>query len=169
MLYFFIGSNWNTINRKYYWSKANARGFYNFFLDIFNDNGNGKSTLGNFHFDPRIKNNEYFEVGTHNLPKTQTCKTITQTVKYQQGQERSDDTSDGISHDTDDTASDDTSENTMDPYKITADSSTISPRIATSSVEDTSGANEEVEMTGSLTIIDTPGLNETSGNDLEHD
>ena len=93
--------------------------------------GNGKSTLGNFLFDPRLKNKEYFEVGKDNLPTTQTCKTVTQTVKYQQGKERSDDPS----------------ENTMGPL----------------------GVNEEVEMTGSLTIIDTPGLNENkSGNDLEH-
>ena len=77
--------------------------------------GNGKSTLGNFLFDPRFMNNEYFEVATDHLQKTQTCKTVTQTVKYQ---ERSDDTSDS---------------------------------------------------TTSLTIIDTPGLNENkSGNDLEH-
>ena len=136
--------------------------------------GNGKSTLGNFLFDPRCKNNKYFEVGTNNLPKTRTCKTVTQTVEYLQGQERSDDTSDGTFHD-DDTASDDIPENTMGPqsytsypYKITVNSSTPSPHFATGSVKDTSGANEEVEMSGSLTIIDTPGLNETSGNDFEY-
>ena len=44
--------------------------------------GNGKSVLGNFLFEPKFDNKQHFEVGKENLPKTQTCKTVTQRVKY---------------------------------------------------------------------------------------
>ena len=109
--------------------------------------GNGKSTLGNFLFDPRYKNKEYFEVGKDNVPKLQTCKIVTQRVKYEQGRESNNDTSHGIPEDSSDAQSD------------------------TSHLLKSSKAsfnNEKDEVSGSLTIIDTPGINETSGNDFEH-
>ena len=128
--------------------------------------GNGKSTLGNFLFDPKYKNKEHFEVGKDNLPKTQTCKAITQTVEYQQGQENNNDTSHGISEDSSGAQS-----STSHLSNVNGVTSSYTP--ATGSLKDTrkfskASFNEEVEMTGSLTIIDTPGLNENNGNDFEH-
>ena len=75
--------------------------------------GNGKSTLGNFLFDPSSNAEELFEVARDNLPKTQSCKAITRDVKYRQGQRSSDTTSDGgTSQDTPDGTSQDTPEGT---------------------------------------------------------
>ena len=111
--------------------------------------GNGKSTLGNFLFDPKFKNKEYFEVGKDNLPtKIQTCKEKTQIVKYQQ---ECNDTSHGMPD----------SSGAQSSTSHLSNANGITPSY-------TSFSNEEDEVSGSLTIIDTPGINETSGNDSEH-
>ena len=116
--------------------------------------GSGKSALGNFLFDPRFANKECFEVATDNRPKTQTCQAVTGPVKYRQGQGSSD-TFDGTSEDS-----------------LGAQSSSGT---ATGFVKDTINKFSKLtigaknEMSGSLTVIDTPGIkNEGRKEDLEH-
>ena len=92
-------------------------------------------------------------MATENRPKTQTCQAVTGPVKYRQGQGSSD-TFDGTSEDS-----------------LGAQSSSGT---ATGFVKDTINKFSKLticaknEMSGSLTVIDTPGINEGRKEDLEH-
>ena len=122
--------------------------------------GNGKSTLGNFLFDPSPNAKEYFEVVTDNLPKTHTCKVVTFSVKYRQSQGR------GSSRDIQNSRanSEDSSSAKSSQSKGTG-GTTTSPGLLGKIAKAIGVKNEEV--TGSLTVIDTPGINESKEKDLE--
>ena len=86
--------------------------------------GNGKSTLGNFLFDPSSSPKEIFEVASDNLPKTRKCEAVTHHVKYYDDQ-----------------------------------SPTLMKKVSMFVMGGKSG---------SLTVIDTPGLNEDRERDLKN-
>ena len=125
--------------------------------------GSGKSALGNFLFDPRYTNKEHFEVATDNRPKTQTCQAVTGSVEYRQGQ--------GSSYSSDGTS--------LGAQSATLHQSkeNVSSGTATGFMKDIfnkfsklaiGAKNEGIEMSGILTVIDTPGINEGRKEDLEH-
>ena len=60
--------------------------------------GSGKSTLGNFLFDPSPTPFQNFEVATNNLPKTQECKKVTRNVTFQSSHDEFCDVTDEKSH-----------------------------------------------------------------------
>ena len=114
--------------------------------------GSGKSTLGNFLFDPKSDNEEQFDVAKDNLPKTQTCEAITHDVRYRQGRN-------------------DTSEDSLGAQSSTFDQSKAAK--LTGFMKDTINkvsklAIDDIGITTSLTVIDTPGVNESGEKDLKH-
>ena len=111
--------------------------------------GSGKSALGNFLFDPRCANKECFEVATDNRPKTQTCKAVRGPVKYRQGQ-----------------GSSDTFEDSLGAQSSSGTATGFVKDAINKFSKLTIGAKNE--MSGSLTVIDTPGVNEGRKEDLKH-
>ena len=131
--------------------------------------GNGKSTLGNFLFDPSPNAKEYFEVVTDNLPKTHTCKVVTLSVKYRQSQGQGSSRDIRNSHDTSRANSEDSSsaKSSISSQSKGTGGTTTSPGLLSKISKAIGVKNEDEEVTGSLTVIDTPGINESKEKDLE--
>ena len=144
--------------------------------------GNGKSTLGNFLFDPSPNVKKCFEVTRDNRSIT-TCKAETRIIKYRQ-EKGSSDTPHDTPHDTF-SREIDTFEDTLGAQSSTFDQSKAVVVLSKAAVTTRSTGfmkdifnnkvsklasvkKEDNEMSGSLTIIDTPGVNEGGEKDLEH-
>ena len=115
--------------------------------------GNGKSTLGNYLLDPKAdESNEVFTTAVDNRPQTKVCNCVTasvETEKHEPG-------------DLDDMKADDTNVDDTDVDDTNVDDTNVDG--VHSELEE-----EPIKMVSTiLTVVDTPGLNESKESDLAH-
>ena len=106
--------------------------------------GMGKSTLGNFLLGLDDKASRKFEVSTDNLPKTSKTETIKKEITYQTHEAKTSDSA-PVGEDVAATLEDSCADEAVNEVR---------PSVPAQKME--------------LTVIDTPGLNESPEKDLEH-